>query len=170
MDYYKLAKVLKPQGLKGELKLKPYTDDPERFYDLSHIFIKSNNEFIKYNVNAARLYKQFVYLKIDEINTYEEADKHRNSFLYIDKNSAKKPEGSYFIADLIGMKVIDEHNNTYGELSNVFNTGSTDIYCVKNGKKELMFPAAPGVIISVDEEKRLIIINSIRLDEVAVYD
>lgn len=169
MDYYKLAKVLKPQGLKGELKLKPYTDNPERFYDLSHIYIKKDNNYIKHDVEHARLYKQFAYLKIEKIDSCEDAEELRNAFLYIDKASAKKPDDSYFIADLIGMKVMDQNSKEYGELKEIFNTGSVDIYCV-NSQKNFMFPAAPGVIIDINESTRIITVDNVRLSEVAVYD
>ena len=169
MDFLKLAKVLKPQGLKGELKLEPFTDNPERFYDLSHIYMKCNGEYVCRKVYEGRTYKQFAFIKIEGVGSCEEAEKLRGSFIYLDKESAVKEEGSYFIADLIGMLAKGASGITYGRVKDVFNTGAADIYRVE-GEKSLMFPAAPGVIISVDENERIITLDDKKLDEVAVYD
>ena len=108
-------------------------------------------------------------VKIEKIDSCEDAEELRNAFLYIDKASAKKPDDSYFIADLIGMKVMDQNSKEYGELKEIFNTGSVDIYCV-NSQKNFMFPAAPGVIIDINESTRIITVDNVRLSEVAVYD
>ena len=169
MEYYKLAKVLKPQGLKGELKLQPYTDDHERFYDLSHIYIKKGGAYEPHDIQSARLYKQFAYLKITGIDSCEDAEALRGHFLYIDRESAQKPEDSYFIADLIGMSVKAEDGSVYGTVKDVFNTGAADIYII-SGTASFMFPAAPGVISDIDEKNRIITVNSTKLKEVAVYD
>jgi len=169
MDYYKLAKVLKPQGLKGEFKLKPFVDDISRFYDLSHIYLKKNNEYIKYTVEKSRTYKQFAYLKVTGIEDCDAAEAIRNSFVYIDKASAKKPEGSHFIADLIGMEIRDANGNAFGELSDVMQTGAADIYCVK-AKKSFLFPAVPHVVLNIDEDANVITVDADRLAEVMVYD
>ena len=169
MDYYKLAKVLKPQGLKGEFKLKPFVDDISRFYDLSHIYLKKNNEYIKYPVEKSRTYKQFAYLKVTGIEDCDAAEAIRNSFVYIDKASAKKPEGSHFIADLIGMEVRDAAGKVYGELSDVMQTGAADIYCVK-AQKSFLFPAVPHVVLNIDEDANTITVDADRLAEVMVYD
>ena len=169
MDYYKLAKVLKPQGLKGEFKLKPFVDDISRFYDLSHIYLKKNNEYIKYPVEKSRTYKQFAYIKVTGIEDCNAAEAIRDCFVYIDKASAKKPEGSYFIADLIGMEVRDSAGKVYGELSDVMQTGAADIYEIK-GKRNFMVPAVPHIVLEINEDKRVITVDSARLGEVAVYD
>lgn len=169
MDYYKLARVLKPQGLKGEFKLKPFVDDISRFYDLSHIYLKKENQYIEYLVEKARTYKQFAYLKVTGIEDCDAAEALRGSYIYIDKASAKKPEGSHFIADLIGMEIRGTDGFLYGVLKNVLQTGAADIYEVK-GEKSFLFPAVPHVVLSVDEEKRVISVDHARLKEVAVYD
>ena len=64
---------------------------------------------------------------------------------------------------------MDQNSKEYGELKEIFNTGSVDIYCV-NSQKNFMFPAAPGVIIDINESTRIITVDNVRLSEVAVYD
>ena len=169
MDYYKLAKVLKPQGLKGEFKLKPFVDDISRFYDLSHIYLKKNNRYVEYPVEKSRTYKQFAFLKVTGIDDCDAAEAIRGEYIYIDKAGAKKPEGAHFIADLIGMDVIGTDGTRHGTLKNVMQTGAADIYEIK-GQKNFMIPAVPHIVLSIDEEQRVITVDSERLGEVAVYD
>ena len=169
MDYYKLAKVLKPQGLKGEFKLKPFVDDISRFYDLSHIYLKKNNSYVEYPVEKARTYKQFAYLKVTGIEDCDAAESIRGEYIYIDKAAAKKPEGSHFIADRIGMEVIGTDGTLYGTLKDVMQTGAADIYEIK-GKRNFMVPAVPHIVLEINEDKCIITVDSARLDEVAVYD
>lgn len=169
MDYFKIAQVLKPQGIKGEIKLKPFTDDIARFSNLAHIFINKKGQYIKYNVESGRTYKQFAYLKLKEINSIEEAETIRNAFIYIDReNAAKLPEGYDYIEDIIGCVVYDDETEL-GVVKEIFNTGAADIYVVK-GAKSFMFPAAPGVILNRDVTSKKMMVDKKRLKEVAIYD
>ena len=170
MDYFKLAQVLKPQGLKGELKCKAFTDDLSRFFDLPHVFIKKRDGFEKRLVLEARLYKQFAYLKIAGCDDIEAAEKLRNRFLYIDRqNAAKIPEGSYYIADLIGLDVVTEDGKLLGVLKNVIQTGGTDVYEVE-GKSHFLFPSVSHVVLSVDLTSGKMTVDQSELGQVAVYD
>ena len=117
----------------------------------------------------ARTYKQFAFVKIKGVERFEEADLLRGAFLYIDKAHAVKPEGSHFIADLIGMQVQDRQGKRYGTLNDVLQTGATDIYVVA-GDCNFLFPAAKHVVLDIDETARVILIDETRLREVAVYD
>lgn len=169
MDHLKLAQVLKPQGIKGEIKLKPFTDDLSRFSKLVHVFIKKNGAFEEYHVESARTYKQFAYVKLKGIDSIEQAETLRGAFLYIDRqNAAKLPEGSDYIADIIGCEISDGQN-VLGNVTDIFNTGAADIYVVK-GERPFMFPAAPGVILKRTVQDKIIIIDPKRLSEVAIYD
>lgn len=170
MDYFKLAQVLKPQGIRGELKLKPFTDDLSRFSNLAHVFIKSKNEYIKYPVLSARTYKQFAYVKLEGIDSIEEAEPLRNKFLYIDRDhAAALPDGFNYIEDIIGC-VVSDGKEVLGEVKDIFNTGAADIYVVNGIKNSFMFPVAPGVILSRDVSQKLIIVDRSRLAEVAIDD
>ena len=168
MDYFRLAKVLKPQGIRGELKLQAYVDDPNRFFELSHVYYKENGRYVKKSVEKVRLYKSFVYIKIFGCDDRNAAEFFRGVFFYIDRaNAAKLPENSYYIADLIGLAVIDTLGRPLGVLQEVLQTGSTDIYRVA-GEKEILFPVAPGVLAEVDLEKKQILVDAKRLKEVGI--
>ena len=170
MDYLKLAQVLKPQGIKGELKLKAFTDDLARFSDLAHLYFKSGENYICYKVDSSRTYKNFVYVKLKEINSIEQAETLRNKFLYIDRdNAAKLPEGSDYIADIIGCAVYNE-SKKIGVVKEIINNGAGDIYVLTAEQGEIMFPAAPGVITLRDVKKKLITVDPKRFAQVALYD
>ena len=86
--YFRFGQVLKPQGIKGELKLKTFTDDLSRVGDIDHIYLKKGDEYERRSVSGARTYKQFVYLKIEGIPDRNEAETYRNRVIYIERGAA----------------------------------------------------------------------------------
>ena len=168
--YFRFGQVLKPQGIKGELKLKTFTDDLSRVGDIDHIYLKKGDEYERRSVSGARTYKQFVYLKIDGIPDRNEAERYRNRVIYIDRESAAPlPEGAVYIADIIGARVSTDKGEELGELTDVLQNGATDVYVVK-GERGCMFPAVPHVIVKRDAEAAKIVVNADELEKIAVFD
>ena len=168
-EYLMIGQVLKPQGIKGEIKVKPETDDPERFLEIKHAYLdEDGSESIK--IRAARTREGLAYLFIEGIDTVEKAETLRNRYLYVSRKDAKKlPEGRYFIVDLVGLLVIDEAGNALGKLTQVHQAGGNDVYQVK-GERSFMFPALKKVIKNVDLKAGTMTLFSQTLQEVAVYD
>ena len=147
---------------------RPYTDDLARFSDLPHVFLKNGGQYEKREVLAARTYKQFVYLKIQGCGDRNTAEAFRGKTLYIDReNAAPLPEGAHYIADLIGLLVVNDAGKQLGTLKEVLQHGAADVYVVE-GDKPFLFPAVPGVIIRTDIAGGTIIVDGKRLQEVAV--
>lgn len=170
MDYFKLAQVLKPQGIKGELKLKPFVDELSRFDVLSHIFLKKGAIYERRAVEKTWTYKQFAFVKIEGCDDRNTAETMRGAFLYIDRaHAAPPPPGAHYIADLVGLEIRARDGRVLGELADVLQTGATDIY-VMRGERPCMFPAAPHVVLKKDVSGGCIIVDEQRLQEVAVYD
>jgi len=168
MGYLTLGQVLKPQGIKGELKLKPFVDDLTRFLELPHVFLKVRGRYEKRRVDSARTYKRFAYIKLEGCDDRNTAETLRGEYLYIDReNAAKLPEGASYIADLIGLAVEDETGRQLGTLAEILQTGGVDIYSVR-GKRNFLFPLAPGVLLKKDLENRVIVVDQKRLEEVSV--
>ena len=112
MDYFELGQVLKPQGIRGEIKLRPYTDDLERFGALSHVFLKNGKNYEKREVQSARVYKEFAFLKLEGTEDRNAAELLRGKKIYIDReNAAPLEDGACYIADLIGLRILDEQGN-----------------------------------------------------------
>lgn len=156
-NYLEVGQIVNTHGLKGFLKVVPYTDEIERFSQLKKLFIVYNKQDIEFEIEKVKYFKGMVIIKLKGIEHINEAEKYKNCYLKIKREDAKKlDENTYFIADLIGAIVYDEQENKIGTLVEVFPTGSNDVYVVKdeNGKQYLL-PAISSVIkqISVKDQK-----------------
>lgn len=170
MNYLKIAQVLKPQGIKGELKLRAFTDDISRFSSLEYTYLRTKNGYEKRALENARFYKEFVYVKISGCDDRNTAETLRGQFLFVDReNAAPLPEGAHYIVDLEGLELKDTKGNTLGVLDRIIQTGGVDIYSVK-GERDFMFPAVPHVVLKKDVDNGYILIDEARLEEVAIYD
>ncbi|MDR3085282.1 MAG: ribosome maturation factor RimM [Christensenellaceae bacterium] len=162
-----VGQVLKPQGIRGEVKVRPETDAPGRFLEIKKLFLgEDGGEELR--VLAAREAGGFAYLFLEGVSSQEEAEKLRGKLLYVRRaDAAKLPEGRYFIADLKGLRVEDESGAELGKLTEIYQAGGNDVYEVR-GKKNFLFPALKRVILSVNLEKGLMVLDSCGLSEVAV--
>lgn len=148
-DLLELGKVVAIHALKGEIRLQPWCDTPDFAAGFKKVYL--DGDPIK--VRSARPHKNIVIMQLDGINTPEAAQALVNKVLYISRDQVKLPEGTYFIADLIGLKVIDadDENTVYGELTEVSPTGANDVYHIRfaDGKTRYI-PAIPQVVIQTD--------------------
>lgn len=161
--YLELGQIVNVKGLKGEVKVNSFSEDNQRFEKLSEVIVKSKNNQKIYSIEKVGYHKNQVIIKFKDINTVEEAEKLRNSMILIDREVlGDLPEGVYYIADLIGLDVYTESNEYLGKVEDIFNTGSNDIYVVKDelGKQKLL-PGTEDVIKNIDLEKQKIIVNLI---------
>lgn len=110
----------------------------------------------------SRPHKNIVLMKIEGIDTPEQAQTLRGRVLYMDRNDVELEEGTYFVQDLIGLEVSDaDSGEVYGTLTNVTATGANDVYQIKNGDKEYLIPAIPDVVVKTDIEGGKMLIRPI---------
>jgi 16S rRNA processing protein RimM len=161
IQYLKVGQIINTHGIKGEVKVYPLTDDIRRFKKLKFVLIKNHESYDRYDIDGVKFVKDLPILKLSKIDSMNDAEKYKNQYLYIDReNAVKLPEDSYFIADLIGLKVITQNNEVLGELVSVLPTGSNDVYEIKKEDgKTFLIPAIGEVILKVDIENRIMIIN-----------
>ena len=161
--YLELGQIVNTFGIKGQVKVNPFTDDIKKFEKLKEIYIEKKNELKLFQIEKVNYSKNMVILKLKGIETPEEAESLRNSYLKIDRKDAKKlPEGTYYIADLIGLDVYTDENELLGKVDYIYNTGSNDIYVVKDEQgKEILLPAIKDVLKQVDLENGKIIVHII---------
>jgi len=147
-----VGKVINTHGIKGEVKVMPWTDVPEQFEEFDWVYVKKNDWLIKLNIEQLKYQKNNLIIKFKEINSLNDAEMYKNAILVVNREMiGEPPAGRYYICDLIGMEVITESGEKIGILDDVINTGSNDIYIVKNDfHKEIMIPALKDVIINVD--------------------
>lgn len=142
-EYFEVGQIVNTNGLKGLLKINPFTDDITRFERLKTIFIEHKKELLEFEIESVRYQKKQVLLKLKGIDTIEEAEKYREDYLKINRNKEEKlPKDTYYIVDLIGLDIYTEDGELLGKLDDVFSTGSNDVYVVKNGEgKQILLPA-----------------------------
>ncbi len=161
MDFLEVGKIINTHGLKGEVKVTAWTDFPEDFENIGHVFVKSSFSEERLDIKNVKYQKNNLIVKFAQINSIEEAEKYKNSVLTASRDAlGELPEGVYYIADLLGCTVFDVRDEVIGELSDVFSTGSNDVYDIKrDGKKNLLVPIIEGVLKSVDIENKKIVIE-----------
>lgn len=170
-EYFELGRVLKPQGIRGEVKVEAYTDDMGRFAYLDHVYMKRDGEMRKVPVQSERTDNTFAYLKLAGAEDRDAAEALRGTVLYIDrKNAAKLPEGRHYIEDMIGLLVADTQGRELGRLCEIIKTGAADVFRVEGPKCALLFPSVPHVVLSTDMEAGRILVDADKLKEVCVYD
>ena len=150
-------------GIKGIVKVNAYTDDPLEFANLKTILIEKNKKLLEFEIEEAKLHKNQVLLKIKGIDDINEAEKYRGCFIKIPREKAKKlPKDTYFIADLIGLQVYTDSGELLGKVDDIYNSGSADIYVVKDELgKQILLPGIKDVIKQIDVDNEKIIVHLI---------
>lgn len=159
MDYLEAGKIVNTHGLRGEVKLVPWTDAPETFEDIDYVYIKKKTGEERLDIENMKYQKNNLILKFRQIQSIEEAEKLKNKTVYIDRDAlGELPEGVYYIADIIGLEAVDADGNIIGTVADIFNTGSNDIYEIKReGKKNLLLPHIDDVITVELENSRVVV-------------
>ncbi len=170
-EYLLIGQVLRPQGVKGEVKVRPDTDDPGRFMDLDYAYIQPTpGQYQKVSVSGAWVREQFAYLRLQNAQSREEAEAQRDWLLYIDReHAAKLAPDEDFICDLIGCTVETLDGEKLGEVTDVLQRTANDVYVINTDRGEMLLPALKFVVPTVDVKARKIVVDAARLQEVAVY-
>lgn len=152
VKYLEIGKIVNTFGIRGQVKVMPFTDDIKRFDKLKTVYIEKKKELLEHKIENVKYTNNMVILKIDGIDSIDEAEKYKNCSLKIDRKDAiKLPKDTFFIADLIGLPVFTEEGALLGKVDDIFNNGSSDIYVVKDelGKQKLI-PAIKEVLKDID--------------------
>lgn len=160
MDKLRLGKIVNAVGLKGELKVYPYTDYKEKFEYIGYVMIEGRS----YNIEAVRYIKNMAILKLDGIDTRTEAEDFKEKELFIPREDAPPlPEDTYYVRDLIGLDAVDEEGRSIGSISDVIINSAQDIYMIwpHDGKREFPVPAVEEFIREINIEKGIIVVRLI---------
>jgi 16S rRNA processing protein RimM len=161
--YLELGQIVNVKGLKGEVKVNSFTDDNTKFERIPKVFLKQKGTLKEYEIEKVGYSKNQVIIKFKNINSVEEAETLRNSYIVVDREIfGELPEGVYYIADLLGLDVYTEDGTLLGKVDDIFSTGSNDVYVVKDelGKQKLL-PGIDEVIKQIDLKSGKIIVNLI---------
>jgi len=165
-EYLAVGEIVRPQGLRGEIKIKPMTDDPGRFFDLTRVRLEGK----MCAIHCLRVHEGFVYARLEGVYSREAAEALRGGLLYVHRdNAVPLPEDTDFICDLIGCEAVDTEGVAHGALEDVLHPGGVDIYVFRGDKGELMVPALKRVVLAVDVAKKHILLDADGLRETALY-
>jgi len=154
-----IGRVTKSQGNKGEVRVMPLTDYPERYEVLDKVFLIKTDRKLEKKIESIRFHKGFVIIKFTDINDINSAEKIRDFEIRIpEKEVLPLEENEYYIDQLIDFEVMTVEGDLLGNISDIIITGGTDVFVIAGKDKEYMIPAALDLITEVNEkEKRLIV-------------
>lgn len=164
VKYLEVGKIVNTFGIRGEVKLVPFTDDIKRFNKLKNVYIEKKKELESHKIENVKYTNNMVIIKIEGIDSIEAAEKYKNCIMKIDRKDAiKLPKDTFFIADLIGLPVYTDEGNLLGKVDDIYNTGSSDIYVVKDELgKQILLPAIKDVLKDIDLENEKITVHIIK--------
>ncbi len=148
VEFFQVGVITGTHGLKGEVKVFPTTDDPERFCDLDKVLLDLGTSKKELTVDRVKFFKQFVILSFKEFDRIEDVERLRGKSLLIPRDQAVPlEEGEFFIPDLLGLSVTEEDGTPVGTLTDVLQTGANDVYVVQTpAGKEILLPAIKDCI------------------------
>lgn len=151
MNRLEVGKIVNTHGLKGEVKIIPWTDYPEVFEDIKEIYLPDGT---KLKLKGVKYQKNNIIVKLEGINYIDEAEKLKGKVITADREFlGELEEGVYYVADLIGLSVVTADGEEIGKISDVLRTGANDVYEVKReGAKDLLIPVIDSVVKEVDIE------------------
>ena len=171
VSYLMIGEVLRPQGVRGEVKVKPYAAEPEMFLDWTTLYMKESESYVPHEAHCSRVHDGFAYVTLGDAQTREAAEALRGKELWIDRaHAAQLPEDAVYISELIGCKAVDEKGEEIGTLTDVLQYGSVDTYVFKTPRGSMMAPALKRVFTAVDIDAQVIRVQSDALAEVAVFE
>lgn len=170
-DYLMIGEITKPQGVRGELKLRPVTCDPSRFEGMEQAYLKEGEAYRPVKISVRRVGEDAIFFRMEGVQTRDDAEKLRGTLLYTDRaHAVELDEDSAFICDLIGLKGMLSDGGEIGTLKDVLQPGGNDVYVFSGARGEVLVPALKSVVLSVDLDAGTMLLDSGRMAEVAVYD
>lgn len=159
MNYFEIGKILKPHGVRGEMKVFPVTDYPEHFFDNDILFLRIGEDIRKFKIEKVRMTpKGIIVLKLEGIDTPEEVDRLRGLFFVVDSEHLQPlNEDEYYYHDILDCEVYDQNGLLVGVVIDIMEVSSSDIYVVRDKEgKEKLIPAIKTIIKNIDITKKRI--------------
>jgi len=160
-DLLQVGVISSTHGIRGEVKVFPTTDNPNRFKKLKEVLLDTGKEQIPLEIEQVKFFKNMVIIKFKGIDHINDVEKYRNKSLFVTRENAVRLEkNEYFVADLIGIEAKDEQEKHLGKITDVIQTGANDVYVITtDDKKEILVPAIKDCIIEICIEENYIKIH-----------
>lgn len=171
-EYIQIGEIVKPQGIRGEVKLRAMTSDMSRYARLETVFLEKKGVYTEKKVRKGRVYDGFAFLQLEGVDDRNAAEALRGCGVYVDRAHAiTLGEDENFVCDLIGLTAVDTAGREIGRLTDVLTPNSVcDVYVFSTPRGEMMLPALRRVVRSVDVAAGTIVLDEAVLSEVAVWE
>jgi 16S rRNA processing protein RimM len=162
-EFFAVGIVVKAFGIKGDVVVKPMTDDPARFLKLTFLWVGANSDLaVKTRIEHASVDPRGVRLKLEGIQDRTAAEKIRGKLLFVDRiHRVSLPDGRHFLHDVIGLTVRDDTGAELGAVADVLRFPANDVYVVRGTKGEIMIPAVKEFITAIDMASRTMTVHLI---------
>lgn len=165
--YFTVGTITSTHGIRGEVRVFPKTDfEEQRFKKGTKLYVRSDNlknsSYIEVIVQTARKHKNLWLVSFLDLNTISDVEKWKGMDLCVPESDLMElPEGTYYFHQLIGLQVQTEEGTVVGDIVEVLTPGANDVYVVRGSlqKKDILLPAIPECIKSVNLESGVMIIN-----------
>lgn len=160
-EYLEIGQIVNTFGIKGAVKVMPFTDDITRFEQLKTVLVVKGGQKQEITIEEVKYHKNMVLLKLKGIEDMNTAEKLKGLYLQIHRKDAiPLPEDTYFIADLIGLRVYTEDGTYLGKVEDIYSTKANDVYVIKDELgKQVLLPGIGEVIKDIDLEKETITVH-----------
>ena len=150
-ELFRVGVISNTHGIRGEVKVYPTTDNVRRFDDLKEVILDTGKEQLILHVTSVKYFKNMVILKFKEFDNINDIIPYKGMDLLVTReNAIPLEEGEYYIADIIGSKVITDEDKILGTLTDVLQTGANDVYVVKTKDgKEVLLPSIEECILDL---------------------
>lgn len=161
MKLLECGQIVSTHGIHGEMRVNPWCDSPDFLLQFQSLYLTEGKVL---HVKSARVHKNCVNIMAEEVSSIDEAMPYINKVVYIDREEIDLPKGTYFVADLMDVTVIDADSGIcYGKIVDVFRTGANDVYTIRNEQgKDILVPALKDVVLDTDIEKKLMKIRPLK--------
>lgn len=156
-DLLEIGKIVNTHGIRGEVKIQPWCDEPELFDELEYLFIEGE----KYNIVRNRFHKTCQIVQLENVNSIDDAERFKNKIVYINRDALELPEGRYYIADIEELTVKEQNGRILGVVDEIIKTGSNDVYSLKDtfNKKPVLIPVIEGVVLETNIDGGYIVVK-----------
>lgn len=156
--YIECGKIINTHGCHGGVKLESWCNTPYDLAELRRVYILDNGNYVEKKIKKSSVFKQFVVAELEGISDMDTAMAMKNTVLYAARKDFNLEDGEYFIADMIGVNVIDaENGKIYGKLTDIINRGASDIYVVETESGERMIPAVDEFIVRANADEGIFV-------------
>ena len=155
-NFVLLGKIIKPHGIRGEVKVYPFSGEPENLLHYSRVLIAAgeDTDFVPYMIERARVQKNSVLLQLENCITRNDAEELVNCRVYVHEDELPEPDqDDFYLRDLEGKQMVTEQGQVIGRVIGILPGAGQDLARVQDGQQEYLIPLTPEFLVAIDENE-----------------